>query len=233
MAARYNRPGFEDLIDFNVYALCGDGCMMEGISSEAASLAAHWKLSNLCWIYDNNHVTIEGNTALAFTEDVATRFIGLRLERHPGGRRQRPGPARPRLRRFPPGARPADPDHRRQPHRLGRAPQAGHQRRPRRAPGRGGGPAHQAQLRLARGRQVPRARRRLRALPRGHRPAAARSCATPGSAGSSGTGPSTPSWPTSSTGCNIASSPTAGTRACRPSPPTPRGWRLGTRRAWS
>ena len=76
MAARYNRPGFEDLIDFNVYALCGDGCMMEGISSEAASLAAHLKLSNLCWIYDNNHVTIEGNTALAFSEDVATRFLG-------------------------------------------------------------------------------------------------------------------------------------------------------------
>jgi transketolase len=76
MAARFNRPGFEDLIDFNVYALCGDGCMMEGISSEAASLAAHLKLSNLCWIYDNNHVTIEGNTALAFSEDVATRFLG-------------------------------------------------------------------------------------------------------------------------------------------------------------
>jgi transketolase len=76
LAARYNRPGFEDLFDFNVYALCGDGCMMEGISSEAASLAGHLKLSNLCWIYDNNHITIEGNTALAFTEDVATRFIG-------------------------------------------------------------------------------------------------------------------------------------------------------------
>src|SRR6516164_5064735 len=76
MAAHFRRPGFEDLIDFNVYALCGDGCMMEGISSEAASLAAHWKLSNLCWIYDNNHVTIEGNTALAFSEDVATRFQG-------------------------------------------------------------------------------------------------------------------------------------------------------------
>ena len=75
LSARYNRPGFEDLFDFNVYALCGDGCMMEGISSEAASLAGHWRLSNLCWIYDNNHITIEGNTALAFTEDVATRFI--------------------------------------------------------------------------------------------------------------------------------------------------------------
>jgi len=75
LAARHNRPGFE-LFDFNVYALCGDGCMMEGISGEAASLAGHLRLANLCWIYDNNHITIEGNTALAFTEDVATRFIG-------------------------------------------------------------------------------------------------------------------------------------------------------------
>lgn len=75
LAARYNRPGF-DLFDFNVYSLCGDGCMMEGISSEAASIAGHLRLSNLCWIYDNNHITIEGNTALTFTEDVATRFLG-------------------------------------------------------------------------------------------------------------------------------------------------------------
>ena len=75
MAAHYNRPGFEKLIDFNVYALCGDGDMMEGISGEAASLAGHWKLSNLCWIYDNNHITIEGSTSLAFSEEVATRFI--------------------------------------------------------------------------------------------------------------------------------------------------------------
>jgi len=75
LAARYNRPGFE-LFDFNIYALCGDGCMMEGISGEAASLAGHLRLANLCWVYDNNHITIEGNTALAFSEDVATRFIG-------------------------------------------------------------------------------------------------------------------------------------------------------------
>jgi transketolase len=75
LAARYNCPGFDNLFDFNVYALCGDGCMMEGVASEAASLAGHLQLSNLCWIYDNNRITIEGNTSLAFSEDVATRFI--------------------------------------------------------------------------------------------------------------------------------------------------------------
>ncbi len=79
LAATYNRPAFE-LFDFNVYALCGDGDMMEGISSEAASLAAHLQLSNLCWIYDSNRVTIEGHTDLAFTEDVAARFMGYGWE---------------------------------------------------------------------------------------------------------------------------------------------------------
>ena len=74
-ASYFNRPGFE-VFNYNVYALCGDGCMMEGISGEAASLAGHLKLSHLCWIYDNNKITIEGNTDLAFSEDVATRFLG-------------------------------------------------------------------------------------------------------------------------------------------------------------
>ncbi len=74
MASYFNRPGFE-MFDYDVYAVCGDGCMMEGVSSEAASLAGHLKLSNLCWIYDNNKITIEGHTAWAFSEDVATRFI--------------------------------------------------------------------------------------------------------------------------------------------------------------
>jgi len=73
LAARYNRPGF-DIFDYRIYSLAGDGCMMEGVSSEAASLAAHLKLSNLCWIYDNNHISIEGPTSLAFTEDVGARF---------------------------------------------------------------------------------------------------------------------------------------------------------------
>src|SRR5262245_4076050 len=74
-AGFFNRPGLE-IFDYDVYAMCGDGCMMEGISGEAASLAGHLKLSNLCWIYDNNKITIEGNTALAFSDDVATRFVG-------------------------------------------------------------------------------------------------------------------------------------------------------------
>ncbi len=74
-AEYFNRPNF-NMFDYNVYALCGDGCMMEGVSGEAASIAGHLKLSNLCWIYDNNRITIEGSTNLAFTEDVATRFLG-------------------------------------------------------------------------------------------------------------------------------------------------------------
>jgi transketolase len=74
LSNRYNRPGFE-IFDYNIYAVCGDGCLMEGISSEAASLAAHLGLDNLCWIYDNNHITIEGNTRITFTEDVAARFL--------------------------------------------------------------------------------------------------------------------------------------------------------------
>jgi len=70
----FNRPDFP-IFDYKIYAVCGDGCMMEGISSEAASLAAHLGLDNLCWIYDNNHITIEGHTNVAFTEDVAARFL--------------------------------------------------------------------------------------------------------------------------------------------------------------
>ncbi|HKE06804.1 MAG TPA: transketolase [Candidatus Acidoferrum sp.] len=74
LAHHFNRPGFE-MFNYNIYALCGDGCMMEGISSEAASLAGHLGLDNLCWIWDNNHITIEGDTSIAFTEDVAARFL--------------------------------------------------------------------------------------------------------------------------------------------------------------
>jgi transketolase len=75
LAQRYNQPGF-DIFDYDIYAICGDGCMMEGVGSEAASLAGHLGLDNLCWVYDNNHITIEGNTRITFTEDIAARFLG-------------------------------------------------------------------------------------------------------------------------------------------------------------
>ena len=74
LANRYNKPGFE-LFNYNIYAVCDDDCIMENIGSEAASLAGHLGLDNLCWIFDNNHITIEGNTSIAFTEDVAARFL--------------------------------------------------------------------------------------------------------------------------------------------------------------
>src|SRR5438309_1320958 len=73
LAARYNRPGLE-IFDYNVYAFCGDGDMQEGVASEAASLAGHLKLPNLCWIYDNNHVTLDGPAQWSMSEDVAERF---------------------------------------------------------------------------------------------------------------------------------------------------------------
>ncbi|MDA1051921.1 MAG: transketolase [Planctomycetota bacterium] len=75
-AARYDQPGF-DLFDYDVYTMCSDGDLMEGIGCEAASVAGHLKLANLCWLYDDNHITIEGDTELAFTEDVGQRFEGL------------------------------------------------------------------------------------------------------------------------------------------------------------
>lgn len=74
LAHRYNRPDF-DIFDYHIHAVCGDGCMMEGVASEAASLASHLGLDNLCWVYDNNHISIEGSTRITFTEDVAARFL--------------------------------------------------------------------------------------------------------------------------------------------------------------
>jgi transketolase len=77
LAARYNQPGF-DVFDYRIYAVCGDGDLMEGVGSEAASLAGHLGLDDLCWIYDNNHISIEGPTGITFTEDVAARFLAYR-----------------------------------------------------------------------------------------------------------------------------------------------------------
>ena len=150
-AATFNRPGFE-LFDFDVYAVGGDGCMMEGVAQEAASLAGHLQLDNLCWIYDNNEITIEGSTALAFSDDVATQFISL------GWNVTRVGDANDR--RMLARAFDRFRAERNRPTLIivdsriayGAPDQGGHPRRPRRAPGRGGDPRRQALLRLARGR---------------------------------------------------------------------------------
>ena len=77
LASRYNQPGL-DLFDYNIYAVCGDGDLMEGVGSEAASLAGHLALNDLCWIYDNNHISLDGKTDVTFTEDVAARFRAYR-----------------------------------------------------------------------------------------------------------------------------------------------------------
>ena len=117
LAAHFNRPGFE-LFGYNIWAICGDGDMMEGISSEAASVAGHLRLSNLCWIYDNNHITIEGKTDLSLQRRCRGALQGLRLGRQPRARRQR---SRRTGQRLSPGTRhhgSAEVHYRRQPHRL-------------------------------------------------------------------------------------------------------------------
>ncbi len=124
LAATYNRPGY-DLFSYSIYALCGDGDLMEGISSEAASLAGHLKLANLCRIYDDNHVTIEGPTSITFTEDVAARFLGYGWN-----------------------VRSSNADYRSEPHRLWRSSQTRHPSGPRRAAWLRRGAANQGVLRL-------------------------------------------------------------------------------------
>ena len=88
LAERYNRPGF-DIFDYHIYAVCGDGCLMEGVASEAASLAGHLGLDNLCWVYDNNHITIEGNTRHHIHGRRRGAISRLWLERLARGQRQR------------------------------------------------------------------------------------------------------------------------------------------------
>ncbi len=132
MEAHFNRPGFE-LFDFDTYVIAGDGDMMEGVSSEAASFAGHQQLDNLCWIYDNNHISIDGHTSITYSDDVAARFMGY------GWAVDRVGDANDRellaraFERFRREDGAADPDHRRQPHRLRLAQQAGHRGSARRA----------------------------------------------------------------------------------------------------
>ena len=132
LADRYNQPGFE-MFDYNIYAVCGDGCLMEGVSAEAASLAGHLGLDHLCWIFDNNHITIEGSTDLDVHRGRRGPVPGLRVERAARRRRQRHRSHRARPRGLPADQGPADVHHPRQPHRLRLAQPAGHRRRPRRA----------------------------------------------------------------------------------------------------
>ncbi len=130
LAATYNQPGFE-IFDYNVYAFCGDGDMMEGVGSEAASLAGHLKLSNLCWIYDNNQITLDGPADWSFSEDVATRFkaYGWNVT-HVRDANDLDALAKA-FNEFPGHKGPAYADYREQPHRLRFSPQAGYERRPR------------------------------------------------------------------------------------------------------
>ena len=121
LAHHFNRPGFT-VFDYDVYTICGDGDMMEGVTSEAASLAGHLTLSNLCWIYDSNRVTIEGHTDLVFQRRRRGPFSRLWLECTACRRRQRCGTHRAGDRDLPNRAGGADADYRRKPHRLRRSP---------------------------------------------------------------------------------------------------------------
>ena len=206
-----------------MYALCGDGCMMEGISAEAASLAGHWKLSNLCWVYDRNKITIEGNTDLAFTEDVAARFLAH------GWNVTRVGDANDlevldrAFRHVQGHHRPADADRRREPHRLG----APHKQDTSAAHGE---PLGEEEVRLTKRAYgwpedakflVPDGR--LRTLPRGHRRARR---ATAGRRGPSGSSSYRTEYPELADQLarmlQRRAARTDGTGTCRRSPRTPR-----------
>ena len=167
-AAYFNRPGFE-LFDYDVYAVCGDGDLMEGdLGRGRVPRRAPEAREPVLDLRQQPHHD-RGQHGARLLRGRRHAVHRPRLERHARGRRQRPRGARARLRDVPPGDRAAHAHHRRQPHRLRRAEQAGHQRGTRRAAGRGGGSPYQARLRLAGGREVPRAGRRARALLGRHR----------------------------------------------------------------
>jgi len=163
LTAHYNRPN-ATVFDFDVYTICSDGDMMEGVASEAASLAGHLRLSNLCWIYDSNTVTIEGHTDLAMSEDVAARFKAyhwnvLRLQ-DANDTAGFAGAVEISRHQTSPHA-----DNRRQHHRLRRAAQAEYRRRAQRRAWQGRGAARQTVLRLAGRRAIPGARGGVRRVP--------------------------------------------------------------------
>ena len=222
LADRYNRPGFE-VFDYNIYAVCGDGCLMEGVSAEAASLAGHLGLDHLCWIFDNNHITIEGSTDLTFTEDVAARFLAY------GWNVLRVGDAND-IDRIEHALRVFQQTKGRptfiildssigygSPNRQGTAAAHGEPL------GRRGNPPHQARLRLAGGRDVPRAGRCPRALRRRRREARRRSASQHGRSSSPRTDPSTRIWRRRSIRCSDASCRRAGIATSRCSRPIAKG----------
>ena len=230
LAAHYNRPGFE-LFDFNVYALCSDGDLMEGVGGEAASLAGHLKLSNLCWIYDDNQITIEGDTVAGLQRRRGRAVRRLRLER---ASRSTTSTTWTRCGRrsasFQEDRRPAHADHRPQRHRLGR-PQRGQDtpRRPRRPAGRGGDPADQ-------GRPTAGPRTSSSSCPTevldhfrdGHRRRGAAGCARPGTRSSPSTRQKYPELADAARAdLRAASCPRAGTPTSPSFPPTPRAWPAG------
>ena len=198
LAQHYNRPGFP-LFDYTVYALVGDGCMMEGLGQEAASLAGHLRLGNLCWIYDSNRVTIEGPTGLAFSEDVQARFRAygwqvIHLDNVEDLDALRAAYARSRL--------PSDRPHAHRGgdgHRSRRAHQARDAGGAQRAAGCRGGARGQALVRLAGGRGLPGARRGICPVRRRCRGARVPSPASSGTRWPGATATRTRRWPPNST----------------------------------
>ena len=224
VAAHYGRPGFESLFEHRVYAICGDGCMMEGITSEAASLAGHLKLDNLVWLYDDNSITIDGKTSLAFTEDTYARFAayGWHVVRVADGNDMPAVEAA--LAEAAATKNPADVHRRQDGHRLRGAQEGRHQGGPRRTARGRGNQGGEDGLRGGPGQELLRAAGGVCRLPGRH-----------GQAGRRGpTPPGTPSWPSTASSsrrkparscrCGSGSCPRVGTKTCRCSPRTRRDW---------
>ena len=213
LAERFNRPGHE-IVDHRTYVIASDGDLQEGVASEACSLAGHLGLGRLICFYDDNHISIEGDTALSFSEDVPHALRGLRLARAEPRRGPRPRQHRGRA------CRRAQADERpslivvRTHIAPGSPNKQDTARRPRRAARRGGDQAHQGGLRLPEPRAVLRPRRGARALPRVRAARrAARGRVARALRGLPRRAPAT--RPPSSSACSRASCPTAGTPRCR------------------
>ena len=213
LGERMLAAGFEEeMVAHFTYVIASDGDLEEGIASEASSLAGHLGLGRLITFYDDNHISIEGDTALAFSEDVGKRYEAYGWHVQNLGEDLDLDNLEQAVERGPGRHRPAQPDHHPHPHRARLAEQAGHARGARLAARRGGDPAHQGGLRLAERGAVLHPRRGARALPRVRRPRP-RARTRSGTRGSPTAPSSTASWPA---GCR-----TAGTPTCRRRGPTP------------